>query len=101
MTAIQRQVRFYCSKDNAILFKVEDPKFTNVSKKSNLQVGTGITIFNNYVHYEDFSDYNINYPFYIKIAERLAYGIVTGKTKSNSKHRKTRQDMFHTGSLFD
>jgi len=101
MTAIQRQVRFYCSKDNTILFKVEDPKFTNVSKKSNLQVGTGVTIFNNYIHYEDFSNYNINYPFYIKLAEKLAYGIVTGKTKNTAKDKRARQDMFHTGGLFD
>jgi hypothetical protein len=64
---LQRSVRYYVSKDGGVLLKTCEGE----DKTSNYEVNKRVTIFNNYIHYDDFSKYNIDYNYYINHTQKI------------------------------
>lgn len=64
---LQRSVRYYVSKTGGILLKTCEEE----SKTSNYEVNKKVTIFNNYIKYDDFNHYDIDYAYYINSAQKI------------------------------
>ena len=67
---LDRTTRYYISNNGGTIYK----DFTD--KKSGINVGYSITLFNKYVKLDNWDDYNINYRFYINEANKIKNVIV-------------------------
>jgi len=70
----QRINRYYVCNRGAYLYKVEG------AKTINLLAGYAVKIFNKYESKEDFSEYNINYNYYISEANKIIEEIVSSQS---------------------
>lgn len=64
---LQRSVRYYVSTNGGVLLKTCEQE----NKASNYEVNKKITIFNDYIKYDDFLKYNIDYSYYINNAQKI------------------------------
>ena len=67
---LDRTTRYYISNNGGTIYK----DFTD--KKSGINVGYSITLFNKYVKLDNWNDYNIDYRFYINEANKIKNVIV-------------------------
>ena len=73
----QRTIRYYISKKGSTLLK----KNSEDGREILLNVGKLATMFNRYEEREKFSDYNINYGFYIAEANKIKNAVYSGQLK--------------------
>ena len=71
----QKNVRYYISNKGATFYK-----YYNKGTSEVINAGYQVTIFNNYVE-KPFNEYNINYKFYIKEAQKEINNIETNQLK--------------------
>ena len=94
---LQKNVRYYISNTNgSIIKRYRNPIIDKKGVKREiikLHKGVNSTIFNNYIHYENFSYYKVNYGYYIKEAKKIALEITKGAVKKDGK--------LSYGGLFD
>ena len=69
---LQRSVRYYVSNTGGTLLK----SCKEENKTSNYEVNKTVTIFNDYIHYDDFKQYNIDYSYYINSAQKIIDQII-------------------------
>jgi hypothetical protein len=68
---LQKIVRFYVSLNGGILYKKDEE-----GKIINYCVGKYVTLFNNYIHFDNFNKYNINYNYYISETQKIIDQII-------------------------
>lgn len=90
---LQKTVRYYISNSGGALIKRD----TLTDHSENMCVGQNTKIFNNYIEYDDFAKYDINYLYYIKEAMKIVNVI----DYSIAKGMKDKKRKFHTGTMFD
>ena len=64
---IQKHTRFYVAKKGSYLVK----RYRDKDKQISLTAGKHVQIFNDYFEVDDFKDYNIDYVYYLKEANKL------------------------------
>jgi len=69
---LQRSIRFYISTNGGTLYKVDREN----NKYINYCVGRKVTILNNNKDIKDIADYNIDYGYYIKEAQKIIDEII-------------------------
>jgi len=74
---LQRSVRYYVSTNGGILLKTCEEE----DKTSNYEVNKRITIFNDYVEYKNFSQYNIDYSYYINSVQKIIDLVINPQLK--------------------
>jgi len=104
---LQKNTRAYVSKRGGLLkkYNIEEDTY------SSIYAGHNVMVFNDYFEkpinpnptYDKpaLSEYNIDYTFYYKKAEKDINSIITGYTKNTRKDARKRADVYHTGSIWD
>jgi hypothetical protein len=64
---LQKTIRYYISKNGGTLYKVDK----KINKYIAYCVGRKETIFNTYIKYDDFNNYNIDYGYYISETQKI------------------------------
>lgn len=96
---LQHTNRFYASTNGGYLFK-RDGDGPGKYSYTGILAGQLITVFNDYFACEDFSDYNIDYRYYIKEIEGIIRIIESGM-KAKTKKEKRIQELRVSPKLFD
>jgi hypothetical protein len=69
---LQKNNRYYISNHGGLYMKIKDD-----GANENLEAGYNVTIFNDYIHHDDFKDYDINYSYYIRECNKIIRQIET------------------------
>jgi len=101
-TKLQKTIRYFVSTNGVSIVKV-NPDATkklktgtvvNTTREISLLAKRRLTLFNDFIHYDDIADYKIDYGYYVSEANKLIYTIKGVYTKVTN-YKKT------TGTLFD
>jgi hypothetical protein len=74
---LQKTNRYYVSKNGGALYK----KDKSTGKTISIIAGKNVTIFNDYIHYDDIKDYNIDYSYYLERIYDVIDTVENNKTK--------------------
>jgi len=105
---IQRVVRFYIANKGGYLYKVEDAMLTGNDSKVGIKARHKVRVFNDYFEPKDgnFSNYDIDYNYYIREAQELVDKIIyrikkKGPKVSRIKAGGSNKSNIYTNRLFD
>jgi len=104
---LQRVVRFFASTKGGALFKVKDAMIHGTSAKTSICAKQVVTVFNDYYDPKDnvFSNYNIDYNYYIKKADdiinKIIYRIKKKTTSRRIKAGGANKSNHYMARLFD
>lgn len=93
---LQKNNRYYISTSGGSIQKAEFDE-GRLIKRIGMAAGETVTIFNDYVHYEDFSKYNVDYKYYKRRVYELIWKIENMLTK-DAKGGKNKSGI--SGNLF-
>jgi len=94
----QRNVRFYISTNGGSLIKIKKNNLNG--NGANMCAGQKVTIFNRYFHKDNMEDYNIDYLYYQREANKIINQIETNVKRKAGSKKRIRNEL-NQPSLFD
>ena len=91
---LQKNIRYYVSKTGGVVIK----KYKDKPKRISILAKRTVTLLNNYIEYDDFSKYNIDYNYYKSRVMDIINKIYLQNT-SDIKGTKSKSGI--SGTLFD
>jgi len=98
ITELQKNLRFYISSNGGTLYKRSVIERGGNNSITSVVAGNKVTEFNKYIA-KEMSDYNINYTYYLKEADKLV-NIIKYSLNTKKKSRKAYSNYITDNGLF-